>query len=846
MDKIIKYEITISPSIRHVDSTSYEFYSHDKNNAQFQFALDKPLTDTDVKALFYFNTSKAKWETNGVVSENMITVDFDTSLITRDEKVTGYLYFHTEEKEADVYQFRFAVKLSEIDKNGIQYKTHRTVTPPIDLSEFVTKAYLDENLKFIKDFIANGGLKKYDDSQILKRLSELENRPSDSYDDTELQASIGELSSNLFAVMDRVITLDRLLDTKADKRDIPDNVGLKNRVSALETKEDKDTVYDDSSIKKRIEVLESKEVSYDDTELKNRVTALESRKSDVVEYDDRDLKQRVTNLENRPDKDTVYDDTDIKRRIETIENSKVPSVDEIKDAVMERLDSIESSFLSYSQVHASEEKDAPVRMQLRPVPDNVNNLHLLLRFKNKNGNYVMSILDKRPIIIMKYVATGKPFIYDNASLSGDRNINEPIAVMGAMETVFDYDLEYPYGPLKSIDAINLLRYGGELDVKIISAHGEDITDSELYDPVIQIVEYTTVEHRTSLEIKDLEGVIYGVSSSMNSMLEYYAASEERMQSFITHDEFKPEVIKQSLETLSKQVDKLDNIPKAKLGQNLLVNSGVKVTNKQYPTTRLKFATQPVKNATYTLTVKVDAPPTKTGVVVHVKGQGALNIGLLNKVSDGIYSKTFIWNAQSQSDPYELVIFQTPSNYVEASVVWVKFVEGVDTDYNWYPNYNEVSNIYTFAEEASTAIESSSNLLENTLAEKTSNSEFMNYADIAGIVDIYGTGKYTLSFDIKAKTAGTMGIYMSGVSKYTFLQEIVNVSTDYKRITMHLDISLDKENSKVAALSFFGGAYGNGVIPTVRKLRLSKGIYKELPWKPSDSELATLYEKMFGA
>lgn len=106
--------MAISPRTRDSQAVLYEFYSHDKNNAKLTFTMSEPLADTTVTALFYFNRSKAKWETTGTVEGDTVTVKFDTTLITQDENVTGYLYFKTISQEADVFQFRFSVKVSKI------------------------------------------------------------------------------------------------------------------------------------------------------------------------------------------------------------------------------------------------------------------------------------------------------------------------------------------------------------------------------------------------------------------------------------------------------------------------------------------------------------------------------------------------------------------------------------------------------------------------------------------------------------------------------------------------------------------------------------------------------------
>lgn len=178
MDKIINYQVTISPKTRDSQTVLYEFYSHDKNNSKLTFTMAESLADTTVTALFYFNRSKAKWETTGTVEGNVVTVKFDTTLITQDENVTGYLYFKIISQEADVFQFRFAVKVSKIDRAILANKTHRNEVP-INISDFATKVELEQ----LRQQIGNGG---YDDRAILQRLTEFENKEVTPCDDSAL------------------------------------------------------------------------------------------------------------------------------------------------------------------------------------------------------------------------------------------------------------------------------------------------------------------------------------------------------------------------------------------------------------------------------------------------------------------------------------------------------------------------------------------------------------------------------------------------------------------------------------------------------------------------------------
>lgn len=199
MKKIIERKITVLSSNRGIEKMYNEFYSHDKNNAEFKFTLDD-LTATKVICLFYFKTTKRYQEVEATIEDNSFTVQFDTSLITTDEPVIGYIYFEKVEQSADVYSFMFNVRVSEIDKAVktpiIEHESGRIV----NVKDVVTKQELDELFAKIKE---QGG----------------------TYDDSGIRTEISHISAD---------------------------------IEALKTKTDKDTVYDDKPILKRLEVLESK------------------------------------------------------------------------------------------------------------------------------------------------------------------------------------------------------------------------------------------------------------------------------------------------------------------------------------------------------------------------------------------------------------------------------------------------------------------------------------------------------------------------------------------------------------------------------------------------------------
>ena len=199
MKKVIEKKLTLSTTNRDVDRLYQEFYSKDKGIAEFKFTLDD-LTATKVICLFYFKGTKRYQEVEATIEDNSFTVQFDTSMITTDESVVGYIYFEKVEQSADVYSFLFNVHVSEIDKAGKLPLIERESGRIVSVNDVVTKAELDELFAKIKE---QGG----------------------TYDDSNIRTEISHISAD---------------------------------IEALKTKADKDTVYDDSVLKQRVEALESK------------------------------------------------------------------------------------------------------------------------------------------------------------------------------------------------------------------------------------------------------------------------------------------------------------------------------------------------------------------------------------------------------------------------------------------------------------------------------------------------------------------------------------------------------------------------------------------------------------
>lgn len=153
MKKLIKLSFKNTSSIREIEDSYSEVYSHDRNNGNFEFKVeDELLTDERVIALFKFLKSKKVWKTEGRIEEGVIKVKFDNTLITRDEPVVCYLYLDGSEIDSDVFKFKFDVKLSEIDKikdlpEKERYFKNSIVVDRVDV---LTRDVLDEEVATLK------------------------------------------------------------------------------------------------------------------------------------------------------------------------------------------------------------------------------------------------------------------------------------------------------------------------------------------------------------------------------------------------------------------------------------------------------------------------------------------------------------------------------------------------------------------------------------------------------------------------------------------------------------------------------------------------------------------------
>lgn len=250
MEKIIKRTISLTTKKRDSRNKLFEeFYSHDKNNAVFEFTVENGVPTEDIIVLFHFKRTNRHLEVRGRVDNDKIIVNFDTSLIIKDEQVAGYIYYENGEKSNDVYRFMFDVHVSEIDKEHelpVMEQESKRIVP---LTDIVTKSEITELLKKI---IANERL--YDDTEIKQQIESKADKETVQALSSKVEAL--ETNSGNRSTYDDTAIRGQIA-TKADTQSVE---AIAQRVQTLENKTDNDTVYNDTELRQAIEAKADKQV----------------------------------------------------------------------------------------------------------------------------------------------------------------------------------------------------------------------------------------------------------------------------------------------------------------------------------------------------------------------------------------------------------------------------------------------------------------------------------------------------------------------------------------------------------------------------------------------------------
>lgn len=305
MEKIIRLSIENTTKIRQVEDSFCELYSHDKNNGAFEFEISKgTLTNENVVALFKFLRSGSYWKTNGTVEDNKIKFNFDTSLITQNEEVVCYIYLDKEERNSDIFRFRFKVNLSEIDKaNQLPVKERFFANSMIvDRVDVLTKEDFDKAIKEIEK-----GSKFLTEVQANEKYA--------------LKGDIPNVSN---------FVSDTQLSDYALKTEIPSSETIVNK--AVEKVEKKGYLTEHQSLTGYVTEahLEGKNYLTQHQSLNGYVTETQlNEKGYLTKHQDisnlatkksvEAVENKVTQLENRP-VTSSYDDSEIKREIKELKD----------------------------------------------------------------------------------------------------------------------------------------------------------------------------------------------------------------------------------------------------------------------------------------------------------------------------------------------------------------------------------------------------------------------------------------------------------------------------------------------------------------------------------------------
>lgn len=316
MKKLIKISLENTTNSRQIDETFCEYYSHDRNNGLFEFEItNTTLTTEKVTALFKFTRSKSYWTTDGVIEGNKIKVKFDTSLITQNEVVECHLYLDNTDEDADVFSFKFNVKISELDraKNKPIKERYFANSMIVDVDNVLTREVLNEEIKTLKEtFVNNETLPRFIEDELNKKNLITEHQDI----------------SNL-ATRDAVDEVAKKV-TKLEERPSYDDSDVKQRLTALEGANFLTEHQDISNLatKKSVEDVEAKITKYDDSEIKRKLKELEDRPVTA----NIDTSNFVTNTQLE-DKHYLTEHQDIsglatKEQLDELKNSQ-PTVDNL-------------------------------------------------------------------------------------------------------------------------------------------------------------------------------------------------------------------------------------------------------------------------------------------------------------------------------------------------------------------------------------------------------------------------------------------------------------------------------------------------------------------------------------
>ena len=367
MEKIIKFTIENTTKTREVEETYSELYSHDRNNGNFEFEIaNEQLAGKNLIALFKFVKTGSYWRTEAVVEDNKAKIKFDTSLITQNEKVICFIYVNEEIRDADIFRFKFNVRVSEIDKAKQlplkeRFYAHGLIVDRLDVltkedfdnaikeiekgSKFLTEAQANEKYALKSDIpnIANLATTQELEKRALKtEIPSTETIVNKAVEKVEKKGYLTQHQSLAGYVTETQLTEKGYLTKHQDISGLATKKAVEaveNKVTQLENRPVTSS-YDDSEIKRKIKELEDRPVTANiDTSNFVTTTQLED-KHYLTEHQDisglatkEELRKAFLDEEEhekyvkKTELPQPYNDTDIKSRLTTLENRPAGNVD---------------------------------------------------------------------------------------------------------------------------------------------------------------------------------------------------------------------------------------------------------------------------------------------------------------------------------------------------------------------------------------------------------------------------------------------------------------------------------------------------------------------------------------
>ena len=372
MGKTIRKTIQITTRKRNNSvKINEEFYSYDKKNAQFEFLMDYDIPADKVIALFHFENSNRYYETLCQFKGNLITIDFDTTLIVEDELVTGYLYFDKLDKSTDVYRFTFGVRVSEIDKTRelpVQEKVSRRIVP---LDNIATKTDVREMMKSLhieNVTVDNGSIEKLIDSKL-----------------TDIHANLSQFNASAQKWKDEYDIIWNTIDAIKERFNNLSNIYLSSHQS-LEHLATNDAL---GKIEQRVEQLEQNRGSQPAVDNHDFVTRqeLEDKHYLTSVPEEYAKKSDLTNFATNTKVESV------ENRVQTLENKSVVTHEELESAGYLKEHQPLTDYATNSKVEAVESRVLALENKPNAIPQGYDDSGLKKRITNLENRPQVDLTD---------------------------------------------------------------------------------------------------------------------------------------------------------------------------------------------------------------------------------------------------------------------------------------------------------------------------------------------------------------------------------------------------------------------------------------------------------------------